>query len=66
MYFEDIHSLLAMDGHGAFVWAAYGLSLLVVALLLILPLRRRKRLLREIDGEVRRSNPPIASQQEGA
>ncbi|MFV8817431.1 heme exporter protein CcmD [Haliea sp. E17] len=55
MYFEDFHALLQMDGHGGFVWAAYAMALLVVASVLIIPLRRRRRLLRDISGELRRA-----------
>ncbi|MDX1735060.1 MAG: heme exporter protein CcmD [Halioglobus sp.] len=61
MYFDSLGAALAMDGHGGFVWAAYALTAVVVALLLILPLRRRKRLLRDISGELRRAgNEPVA------
>jgi len=55
MYFHDLDNLVNMDGHGAFVWAAYAISLATILLMLLAPLRRRRRLLREIDGELRRS-----------
>jgi len=62
MYFHDLHSLLHMDGHGGFVWAAYAITLVVLSLLLTLPLRRRRRLLREVAGELRRTRgAPIAA-----
>lgn len=54
MYFEDMNSLLQMGGHGGFVWASYGITLLVIVALLLFPLRRRRRLLREIHAEQRR------------
>jgi heme exporter protein C len=43
MYFESLSAVLQMDGHGAYVWSAYAISLLVLALLMTLPLRRRRR-----------------------
>ena len=30
MYFDSLQSLLHMDGHGVYVWAAYLVTLLVV------------------------------------
>jgi heme exporter protein D len=55
MYFESLSAVLQMDGHGAYVWSAYAISLLVLALLMTLPLRRRRRVMREVRGEVRRA-----------
>jgi heme exporter protein D len=43
-----------MDGHGAYVWSAYALTLLVVIYLVISPGRRQRRMLRELRGEIRR------------
>ena len=43
MYFEDIPALLAMDGHGAFVWAAVIISVLVMASQVITPILRTRR-----------------------
>ena len=54
MYFEDPNALLYMDGHGAFVWAAYLITASVIAIILVSPGRRRRRLLRDMAGEVKR------------
>ena len=54
MYFDSLGALLVMDGHGPYVWAAYGITLLVLALVLAAPGRRRRRLLREVRGQLRR------------
>jgi heme exporter protein D len=43
-----------MDGHGPFVWSAYFITLAAVALMLILPRRRQRKLLQQIAGEIRR------------
>jgi heme exporter protein D len=48
MYFDSVQALLAMEGHGPFVWAAYALTTAVVAAMVLVPLRRRRRLLREL------------------
>ncbi|HKK22610.1 MAG TPA: heme exporter protein CcmD [Pseudohaliea sp.] len=54
MYFDSFGAVLAMDGHGPYVWAAYAITLLVLALVLSAPGRRRRRLLRQVRGELRR------------
>lgn len=55
MYFDSIGAALTMNGHGAYVWSAYALSVLVLAYTLSVPRRRERRLLRELRGEVRRN-----------
>jgi heme exporter protein D len=54
MYFDSFAALMTMDGHGAYVWSAYAITLVVVIALLILPLRRQRRLIAELSGELRR------------
>jgi heme exporter protein D len=54
VYFQSFSELLYMDGHGPFVWAAYFITLTVVALMLILPRRRQRKLLQQLAGEIRR------------
>jgi heme exporter protein D len=58
MYFDSLQSLLYMDGHGAFVWGAYTITLLVVGAMLMLPRRRETRLLRQLAGDIRRQAGP--------
>ena len=55
MYFESFDALIAMDGHGAFVWAAYFITLLVVTAILVAPRRRQKKFLTQLAGELKRS-----------
>lgn len=45
MYFDSIHALLGMDGHGVYVWTAYLVTLATISYLLIAPMRRRRRFL---------------------
>ena len=54
MYFESLEAAIAMDGHGGFVWAAYGICLLVLVLILLAPLRRQKKVLHRLAGEQKR------------
>lgn len=63
MYFENFESLLYMDGHGVYVWAAYAVTLVVVIGMLIAPLRRRRRLLTELGGAVRRAEADAAARE---
>jgi heme exporter protein D len=55
MYFDSFHALLTMGGHGVYVWAAYMVSILVIAAVLIAPVRRHKRFLLQLAGELKRS-----------
>ncbi len=43
MYFEGFSALMAMDGHGAFVWAAVIISVLVMASQIAAPMLRSRR-----------------------
>jgi heme exporter protein D len=54
MYFDSLSAVLTMDGHGAYVWSAYAISLLVLALLVRAPLRRQRAFLRQLAGEQKR------------
>jgi heme exporter protein D len=57
MYFDSLQALLVMDGHGAYVWAAYAVSIAVIAVALIVPMRRRKSFLLQLSAERKRSQP---------
>ena len=54
MYFESFADLLAMGKHGAFVWSAYGISLAVLALNVVLPILARRRYLQDEARRLRR------------
>ena len=47
MYFASFQDLLAMDGHGIYVWSAVIISLLVLAWLIVAPILSRRALLKE-------------------
>lgn len=55
MYFDSLQALIEMDGHGAFVWTAYLVAIAVIGAVLVSPLRRRRRILRQLAGEIRRT-----------
>jgi heme exporter protein D len=54
MYFDSLGAALSMDGHGAYVWSAYAISLLVLVLLVRAPRRRQQTFLRHLAGEQKR------------
>ena len=54
MYFDSLSAALSMDGHGAYVWSAYAISLLVLVLLVRGPRRRQQMFLRRLAGEQKR------------
>ena len=48
-HFEDIMiEFLEMGGYAAYVWPAYALTALTLAVSVIAPIRRRRRLIREL------------------
>lgn len=49
--FESWQAFWQMAGHGPYVWAAMAITALVMAVLVLVPLRRRKQLLNEIRKE---------------
>jgi heme exporter protein C len=59
---RQLAAALTMDGHGAYVWSAYALSLLVLVYDVSAPLRRQRRLLRELRGEARRNAGSVVAQ----
>jgi heme exporter protein D len=48
MYFESFPELLHMDGHGAYVWSAYLVTVAMILLLIRLPLLRKRRALQQV------------------
>ena len=55
MYFDSVQAIVQMDGHGSFVWAAYAITYVVLALILVASRWRARGALRRIAGELRRS-----------
>ena len=47
MYFATLADFVHMDGHGAYVWSAYAIALLIIGTLILLPILDRRRFLRE-------------------
>jgi heme exporter protein D len=54
MSFSSLGEFLAMGGHAPFVWTAYGVSLLVLAVNVLLPLLAQRRYLQEEARRLRR------------
>jgi len=54
MYFDSLIELIAMDGHGAYVWSVYGLAAVVLTYLFITPLYRQRLFAIQIKGQMRR------------
>ncbi len=55
MYFDSLHALLTMEGHGAYVWTAYLVTTMVIATVLLAPLRRRRHFLVQLAAELKRA-----------
>lgn len=52
--FQSLADLIYMSGHGPYVWACYGIGLLVVAYLLISPVRQKKKFMRQLRSQYAR------------
>lgn len=55
MYFDSLHAVLTMEGHGGYVWAAYLVTIAVIAMVLIAPVRRRRQFLLQLSAELKRA-----------
>ena len=55
MYFDSLQAVLAMEGHGVYVWAAYLVGIAVIAMAVIIPMRRSKVLLLQLSAEHKRA-----------
>lgn len=54
MVFDSVSALLAMDGHGPYVWFSYGASVLVLVGLIISAAQRRRAAVARIRAMLRR------------
>ena len=54
MAFDNFADFLAMGKHGAYVWAAYGISLLVIVANIVAPIQRRRALHNDILRKIKR------------
>lgn len=48
MYFDNLHDLFFMAGHGVYVWASYVITFIALAGLIIYPLRKKQKALTAI------------------
>ncbi len=55
MYFDSLQAALHMGGHGFFVWTAYAVTVVTIAAILITPVLRRRRFLRQLTGQLKRA-----------
>ena len=56
MSFTSVSDFLAMGHHGLYVWSAYGISLLVLAINVAAPILARRRYLQEEARRLRRES----------
>ncbi|MFT6551497.1 MAG: heme exporter protein D [Zhongshania marina] len=61
MYFESLSDLLSMSGHGPYVWFCYGVSALVLGILVGVARSRRKQAEQQIRAIVRRKKSSTSS-----
>ena len=49
-----MNDFLSMGGYAAYVWSSFGISLVVLVLNIVLPIRREKQLLHSIKKKLQR------------
>lgn len=62
MEFSSLAEFIAMGKHGFYVWLSYGLTAVIIAFVVMQPILRRRRLLKEQAQRLRREkrNAPSA------
>ncbi|MCB1687794.1 MAG: heme exporter protein CcmD [Halioglobus sp.] len=65
MYFDSLHAALDMGGHGFYVWTAYSVTIVMIALVVIAPVLRRRRFLRQLAGQLKRAQVATAENTRG-
>ncbi len=61
MYFDSFQALLTMNGHGIYVWPAYLITIVVIIAVLVAPVRRANRLLKQLAAELRSTESAAVS-----
>lgn len=56
MSFASLSDFIAMGGHGAYVWSAYGITFAVLALNIAMPILAKRRYLQDEARRLRREN----------
>jgi len=54
MFFDSFTEFMHMGGHGLFVWLSYGIAGLIVAQNFISPVLTRKKIIKDIERQMRR------------
>ncbi len=54
MYFDSLSAAMTMGGHGGYVWSAYAITFVVLAVVILRPILSSRRLRRDIRAEVAR------------
>ena len=65
MYFDSLQAALTMDGHGVYVWTAYVVTVLMIGFVLIAPVLRRRRFLRQLAAQLKRAQGKPAGSTRG-
>ena len=54
MQFDSLQAALQMDGHGSYVWFVVVVSIVTLALMLIMPVLRKRQIMTQQRGLLRR------------
>ena len=51
--FENLSELLAMNGHGAFVWASYFITIVALLVIVVIPVIQQRQLFKQLQRQQR-------------
>ncbi len=52
----NVYDFFAMGGYAFYVWTSYGLTFVVLLMLIIIPMIRHKQFLRELKAKLQKEN----------
>lgn len=58
-HFSSVADFISMGGHGPYVWAAYGATVVIMLWLVIAPVRRKRVLFKQFKQEQRRMSAQV-------
>lgn len=65
MYFESFADLIAMEGHGGYVWFCYGVAFAVITALFWQPIAKKKQFMKQRAAVLRRQQAQAARSTKG-
>lgn len=56
MYFDNFSDVIAMGGHGFYVWLSYGVAVMVVAYNIVVPIKQKNDVIKRLRRNLKRES----------